>query len=85
MSQGLSRPKEMLTKKQLQAVINEKLENTLYWLTRAYHLRPEDDQSEQTLLEIMVSLQKMQHDVNQIFTGRSRCEKVTSVQQRRNA
>lgn len=78
-------PKELLTKEQLQAVINEKLGNTLYWLSKAYRLRPKDDQSEKTLLEMMASLQKIQDDVNRAFTGKRVDSKVAFAQRGRNA
>ena len=54
-----------LTRQQLLAVINEKLENTLYWLSKAYGSRPQDDESERTLLEVMAGLQGLQRRVNQ--------------------
>ncbi len=59
---------EVLTKQQLQAVISEKLGNTLYWLSKAYNSRPGDDASERALLEIMAGLQSMQQNVNQVFS-----------------
>jgi hypothetical protein len=58
---------EGLTKEQLQAVISEKLGNTLYWLSKAYRFRPPDDDTERTLLEIMAGLQNMQQQVNRVF------------------
>lgn len=57
-----------LTRQQLQAVINEKLGNALYWLSKAYRSRPRDVESEKTLLEIMASLQEMQRRVNRSLT-----------------
>ena len=56
-----------LTKEQLQAVLSEKLGNTLYWLSKAYRFRPADDDTERTLLEIMAGLQNMQQQVNRTF------------------
>jgi len=58
---------EGLTKEQLQAMLSEKLGNTLYWLSKAYHFRPADDATERTLLEIMAGLQSMQQQVNRTF------------------
>jgi septum formation inhibitor-activating ATPase MinD len=75
----------MLTKEQLQAVINEKLDNTLYWLAKAYHHRPQDDLTEQTLLEMMANLQKMQHDVNRSLNGSPEHDHITLVQRSRKA
>ena len=75
----------MLTKEQLQAVINEKLDNTLYWLKKAYQVRPQDDQSEQTLLNIMASLQKMQGDVNRALIDQASSTGIEYSQQKRDA
>jgi hypothetical protein len=58
-----------LTRQQLQAIINEKLGNTLYWLSKAYPSRPRDVHSEKTLLEIMAGLQNMQRRVNRSLSN----------------
>lgn len=57
-----------LKKQQLQAVINERLENTLFWLSLAYDARSPGDKSEAVLLDVMASLQKMQREVNRSFS-----------------
>ena len=56
-----------LKKERLQALINERLEDTLFWLSKAYEARPSGDKSERVLLDVMASLQKMQREVNQAF------------------
>jgi len=66
---------EELTKEQLGVVINEKLSNTLYWLSKAYRVRPQDDESERALLSIMADLQKIQRDVNRTFTRKAKPSK----------
>jgi hypothetical protein len=71
MSRKSSESGQELTKEQLQAVINEKLSNTLYWLSKAYRVRPRDPHTEKTLLSVMAGLQKIQKDVNKAFTGRA--------------
>jgi hypothetical protein len=55
-----------LTKGQVQAVISEKLEDTLYWLTRAYQFRPADEASERILLGILADIQKWQRTLGQV-------------------
>ena len=59
---------QSLKKQELQAVINERLENTLFWLLKAYDTRPPGDKSEAVLLDVMASLQKMQREVNRSFS-----------------
>ncbi|MBI3811740.1 MAG: hypothetical protein HY283_06005 [Nitrospirae bacterium] len=61
-----------LTKEQIQAVINQKLENAIYWLNKAYDARPQDPAAEKTLLELMAELQKMKRDANEILGAKSR-------------
>ena len=80
MSEKSSEIAYVLTRQQLQAVINEKLGNTLYWLTKVYRPRPEDDESERTLLEIMAELQSMQRSVNRTFCYGSEATAQTGVE-----
>lgn len=56
-----------LTQERLQALVNERLENTLFWLSLAYEAGPSNDKSETVLLDVMASLQKMQREVNRSF------------------
>lgn len=63
-----------LTKEQIQAVINQKLENTIYWLNKAYDARPQDPAAEKTLLELMAELQKMKREANEILGAKPRRE-----------
>ena len=60
-----------LTVEQIHAVINEKLENTIYWLNKAYNARPQDSSAEKALLELMAVLQKMKNETNKSFENRS--------------
>ncbi len=53
-----------LTREQIQAVINQKIENTVYWLKKAYELRPEDSLTEKTLLELMAKLTQLRVEAN---------------------
>lgn len=53
-----------LTREQIQAVINQKIENTLYWLKKAYDFRPEDALTEKTLLELMAKLTQLRAEAN---------------------
>lgn len=64
----------VLTKEQIQAVINQKLENAIYWLNKAYDVRPPDPAAEKTLLELMAELQKMKREANEILGTKSRRE-----------
>jgi hypothetical protein len=64
----------VLTKEQIQAVINQKLENAIYWLNKAYDARPPDPAAEKTLLELMAELQKMKREANEILGTNSRRE-----------
>jgi len=63
-----------LTKEQIQAVINQKLENTIFWLNKAYDARPQDPAAEKTLLEMMAELQKMKREANETLGTKSRRE-----------
>jgi hypothetical protein len=63
-----------LTKEQIQAVINQKLENTIYWLNKAYDARPQDPAAEKTLLEMMAELQKMKREANETLGTKSHRE-----------
>lgn len=63
-----------LTKDQIQAVINQKLENAIYWLNKAYDARPPDETAEKTLLELMAELQKMKREANEVLGAKSRRE-----------
>lgn len=54
-----------LTREQIQVVINQKLENTLYWLNKAYDARPQDSAAEKALLELMAALQRLQQEANE--------------------
>lgn len=63
-----------LTKEQIQAVINQKLDNTIYWLNKAYDARPQDPAAEKTLLELMAELQKMKREANEILGMKPRRE-----------
>lgn len=63
-----------LTKEQIQAVINQKLENAIYWLNKAYDARPQDPAAEKTLLELMAELQKMKREANDILGTKPRRE-----------
>ena len=60
-----SRKAMELTRDQIQAVINQKLDNTIYWLNKAYDIRPQDSGVEGVLLELMASLQKLQREANE--------------------
>ena len=62
---GIEVSSAMLTKEQIQSVINEKLENTIYWLNKAYHARPQDSSAEKALLELMADLQRMKKQTNE--------------------
>lgn len=63
-----------LTKEQIQAVINQKLENVIYWLNKAYDARPQDPAAEKMLLELMAELQKMKREANEVLGAKSRRE-----------
>lgn len=56
-----------LTRERLQALVNERLENTLFGLSLAYEGRASNDKNEAVLLDVMASLQKMQREVNRSF------------------
>ncbi len=55
----------LLTRDQVQAVINHKLENTILWLNKAYDARPSDPVTEKTLLELMAALGRLRLDANE--------------------
>jgi hypothetical protein len=74
MAQDIHGTGTALTKEQIQAVINQKLENTIYWLNKAYDARPQDPAAEKTLLELMAELQKMQREANEVLGAKSRRE-----------
>jgi len=72
MAQDIHESDPTLTKAQIQAVINQKLENTIYWLNKAYDARPQDPAAEKTLLEMMAELQKMKREANETLGTKSR-------------
>ncbi|HTN43479.1 MAG TPA: hypothetical protein VMN77_06745 [Nitrospiria bacterium] len=74
MAQDLREAHSALTKEQIQAVINQKLDNTIYWLNKAYDARPQDPAAEKTLLELMAELQKMKREANEILGLKPRRE-----------
>lgn len=74
MTQNLHEARTALTKEQIQAVINHKLDNTIYWLNKAYDARPPDPAAEKTLLELMAELQKMKREANEILGLKPRRE-----------
>ncbi len=74
MTQNIHGSDRALTKEQIQAVINQKLENTIYWLNKAYDARPQDPAAEKTLLEMMAELQKMKREANETLGSKSRRE-----------
>jgi hypothetical protein len=74
MAQDVREAHSALTKEQIQAVINQKLDNTIYWLNKAYDARPQDPAAEKTLLELMAELQKMKREANEILGLKSRRE-----------
>lgn len=63
-----------LTREQIQAVINQKLENTLYWLNKAYEVRPQDSPSEKALLDLMAGLQRLKREVNDTILNKARSD-----------
>jgi len=65
MAQNVNSAEEVLTIEQIQMVINQKLENAIYWLNKAYDARPSDPAAEKTLLEMMAELQKMKREANE--------------------
>ena len=67
MEQNVHEAHTALTKEQIQAVINQKLDNTIYWLNKAYDARPQDPVAERMLLELMAELQKMKREANEIL------------------
>lgn len=71
MTQEIRKADATLTKEQIQAVINQKLENTLYWLNKAYDARPQDPSAEETLLEIMAELRKIKRAANESLGAKS--------------
>lgn len=72
MAQDIRGTETALTKEQIQAVINQKLENTIFWLNKAYDARPQDPAAEKTLLELMAELQKMKREANEALGAKSR-------------
>jgi len=74
MAQDVQGTDTLLTKEQIQAVINQKLENAIYWLNKAYDARPQDPAAEKTLLELMAELQKMKREANAILGAKPRRE-----------
>ncbi|HEY5649313.1 MAG TPA: hypothetical protein VIU33_07415 [Nitrospiria bacterium] len=58
-----------LTREQIQAVINQKLENTIYWLNKAYDHRPEDSRTEKTLLDLMAKISRLKTEANTQFSA----------------
>ena len=74
MAQNVHEAHTALTKEQIQAVINQKLDNTIYWLNKAYDARPQDPAAEKTLLELMAELQKMKREANEILGLKPRRE-----------
>jgi hypothetical protein len=74
MTQSVHRVDTALTKEQIQVVINQKLENAIYWLNKAYDARPSDPTAEKTLLEIMAELQKMMREANESLGAKPRLE-----------
>ena len=74
MAQDVHEAQTALTKEQIQAVINQKLDNTIYWLNKAYDARPQDPAAEKTLLELMAELQKMKREANEILGLKTRRE-----------
>jgi len=74
MAQDVHEAHSALTKEQIQAVINQKLENTIYWLNKAYDARPQDPAAEKTLLELMADLQKLKREANEILGAKPRRE-----------
>jgi hypothetical protein len=74
MTQNVHKVDTALTKEQIQVVINQKLENAIYWLNKAYDARPSDSTAEKTLLEIMAELQKMKRAANESLGAKPRLE-----------
>ncbi|MBI3597803.1 MAG: hypothetical protein HY203_11700 [Nitrospirae bacterium] len=74
MEQNVHEAHTALTKEQIQAVINQKLDNTIYWLNKAYDARPQDPAAEKTLLELMAELQKMKREANENLGVKTRRE-----------
>ncbi|HEY4485486.1 MAG TPA: hypothetical protein VI702_04060 [Nitrospiria bacterium] len=48
-----------LSREQIKAVISEKMDNTIHWLSKAYEVRPPDATVERVLLELMAGLQRL--------------------------
>ena len=71
MGQDTKRPDAELTREQIQAVINQKLENTIYWLNKAYDARPQDPSAEKTLLELMAALQRLKLEANETLVRKT--------------
>ncbi|MBI3995957.1 MAG: hypothetical protein HY349_08280 [Nitrospirae bacterium] len=72
MAQEIHESETVLTTEQIQAVINQKLENTIFWLNKAYDARPQDPAAEKTLLELMAELQKMKREANELLGTKPR-------------
>jgi len=62
-------------------VIHQKLDNTIYWLNKAYDARPRDGAVEKTLLELMAALKRLKveadaallrPEVREVHPGRRR-------------
>jgi hypothetical protein len=74
MAQDVHGTDTALTKEQIQAVINQKLGNAIYWLNKAYDARPQDPSAEKMLLELMAELQKMKREANVVLGAKSHRE-----------
>ena len=81
MTQSLPGSGMELTREQIQAVIHQKLDNTIYWLNKAYDARPRDGAVEKTLLELMAALKRLKveadaallrPEVREVHPGRRR-------------
>lgn len=70
-SKPISKAGLELTREQIQAVINQKLENTIYWLNKAYDHRPEDSRMEKTLLDLLAKISRLKTEANTQFMSGS--------------
>lgn len=58
----------VLTREQIQAVVDQKMDNITLWLNKAYDFRPPDPAVEKALLEGMAGLQHLRRRLTELLS-----------------